>query len=57
MLGEDTMKEIHAIRDVMGTTTPLIGMYGYGEFVPSGTEKNDHSVFQNESILVVALGE
>jgi len=53
ILGPDALKEIHAVSDALGSHVPLIFFYGYGEFfpVPSGP-----SVFQNESIVVVAFG-
>lgn len=52
ILGSETLTEIRAVSDALGTQCPIIFMYGYGEFYPvTGAP----SVFQNESIVVLAL--
>lgn len=53
ILGKDTMKEIQAVSDALGGNVPLVFLYGYGEFCPI---PGVASVFQNESIVVLALG-
>ncbi len=57
ILGRRSWLEIQAVKDVLGYTTPLIGMYAFGEISPFGSldnVKNTH--MHNETILIVAIG-
>ncbi len=56
LLGFDREKEIDAVREVIGKKTPLIGFYTYGEVGPF-SKKGDESVFHNETISMLVLGE
>ena len=56
LLGRSASHEIQMIKDILGYTTPMIGMYSAGEigpFLTSDNEKNTH--LQNESIVIIAL--
>jgi hypothetical protein len=53
ILRSEAMAEIRAVSDALGTQCPIIFMYGYGEFYPVAGAS---SVFQNESIVVLAFG-
>jgi hypothetical protein len=57
LLGRNAVQEIQIIKDVLGYTTPMIGMYSAGEVAPflSGN-KIQSTYLQNESIVIVALG-
>lgn len=48
--------EVQVIKDILGYTTPIIGMYASGEVVPSSvTQANSALHLQNESILIMAV--
>lgn len=61
LFGERVADEINAIQNAIGSNVPLIGFYTYGEIAPiRGELKNAemcHSVFHNETAVVVLLGE
>ncbi len=56
ILGLDREKELEAVREVVGKKTPIIGFYTYGEIGPF-EKRDDHSVFHNETINLLALGD
>jgi hypothetical protein len=57
LLGRLAAQEVAAIREVFGPKTPIAGMYSNGEVSPlQTTEKNRQPYFQNESIIVLAIG-
>jgi len=56
ILGRGAFSEIQAIKDVLGKTTPIIGMCSYGEIGPFDTLNNIKNIYlHNESILMVAI--
>mgnify|MGYP001588095934 CR=1 FL=1 len=56
LLSRSAIQEIQVIKDVLGHTTPLIGMYSAGEMAPFQTPNNQRNThLQNESIVIVAL--
>ena len=56
ILGHSAFSEIQAIKDVLGATTPMIGMCSYGEIGPFDTLNNIKNIYlHNESILMVAI--
>ena len=56
LLGRSAIQEIQIIKDVLGHTTPMIGMYSAGEIAPFQTPNNQRNThLQNESIVIVAL--
>ncbi len=55
LLGMDKNLEIEALKSVIGEDTPFIGFYTYGEVGP--LFKNKKSVFHNETIALLLLGE
>lgn len=56
ILGRSAFSEIQAIKDVLDKTTPIAGMYSYGEIGPFGTLNNIKNIYlHNESILLVAI--
>ncbi len=59
LLGARAKEEILAIQEILGKDIPLIGFYTYGELAPIGitSENNFFSVFHNETIALLALGE
>ena len=57
LLGQGAFKEILMIKEILGNTTPLLGMYSYGEFAPfhsPGPLKKIH--LQHQSIVLWAIG-
>ncbi len=54
ILGSDSIKELIAVSDALGSHVPIVCMYGYGEFSPV---TGGASVFQNESVAVIAFGD
>jgi hypothetical protein len=57
LLGRTAIQEIQIIKDVLGYTTPMIGMYAAGEVAPFQNQNKIKSTYlQNESIVIVALG-
>ncbi|MFH1894521.1 MAG: FIST N-terminal domain-containing protein [Patescibacteria group bacterium] len=59
LLGPRKTEEIKAIQKVFGEEVPLFGFYTYGELAPLGGKIGDecHSVFHNETMALVVLGE
>ena len=56
ILGRLSFLEIQAIRDILGYTTPTIGMYTFGEIAPFASLNNiKNTHMQNESILILAI--
>jgi hypothetical protein len=56
ILGRDAFNEIQAIKNVLGFTTPIIGMCSYGEIGPFGTLNNIKNIYlHNENILIMAI--
>jgi hypothetical protein len=56
ILGRNTSSEIQAIKDVLGKTTPIVGMCSYGEIGPFETLSNIKNIYlHNESILIVGI--
>ena len=56
ILGRSAFSEIQAIKDVLGNTTPIVGMCSYGEIGPFDTLNNIKNIYlHNESILMVAI--
>ena len=63
LFGERAGEEITAIQEILGANIPLLGFYTYGEQAPlrvrervQNVEKTA-TVFQNESVVIVALGD
>lgn len=58
---ENARREINAIREIIGESTPLIGFYTYAEQAPQVGQTKHHtsgsSVFLNETVVVVLLGD
>jgi hypothetical protein len=59
LFGEHSGEEIVAIQEAVGTETPLIGFYTYGEQAPLGGEVRNISkcnpAFHNETVVIAAL--
>jgi len=56
ILGSSAFNEIQAIKDVLGYTTPILGMCSYGEIGPFGGLNDIKNVYlHNENILIVAI--
>jgi len=56
ILGRSAFAEIQAIKEVLGYTTPIIGMCSFGEIGPFGTSSHIKNIYlQNETILMVAI--
>ena len=56
ILGRSAFNEIQAIKDILGYTTPIVGMCSYGEIGPFGAVSNIKNIYlHNESILIVAI--
>ncbi len=61
LFGERAGDEISAIQTAVGTDTPLIGFYTYGEQAPLGGEVRNldkcNPAFHNETVVICVLGE
>jgi hypothetical protein len=56
ILGRNAFNEIQAIKEVLGHTTPIIGMCSYGEIGPFGNLNNIKNIYlHNENILIMAI--
>jgi hypothetical protein len=56
ILGRSAFNEIQAIKNILGSTTPILGMCSYGEIGPFGTLNNIKNIYlHNESILIMAI--
>ncbi len=57
LLGHNLLIEIQAIKEVLGPSTPIIGMYSFGELSYLGlAEGHAASFLQNGSLLLLAIG-
>jgi len=57
LLGRSAFREIEAIKNVFGHSTPIFGMYSYGEISPTQTDSEKLSLhLKNESISIIAIG-
>ena len=57
LLSRNAAHEIRKIKEVFGSSTPIIGMYSNGEVSPFQTiDRFKSPLLQNESIIVTALG-
>jgi len=55
-LGRNAYSEIQAIKDVLGQSTPIVGMCSYGEIGPFENLNNIKNVYlHNENILIMAI--
>lgn len=52
VLGERTDEEVEVVRDVVGTDTPVVGFFSYGEISPVGT-----CSVHNQTMTLTALRE
>jgi hypothetical protein len=56
ILGRSAFNEVQDIKNILGNTTPIIGMCSYGEIGPFGTLNNIKNIYlHNESILIIAI--
>ena len=56
ILGNAAFNEIQAIKNVLGFSTPIVGMCSYGELGPFGVMDNIKNIYlHNENILMVAI--
>ena len=56
ILGRNAFNEVQAIKEVLGTTAPIVGMCSYGEIGPFGSLDSIKNIYlHNESILIVAI--
>jgi len=56
ILGNAAFNEIQSIKNVLGFSTPIIGMCSYGELGPFGVMDNIKNIYlHNENILIVAI--
>ncbi len=56
MLGRSAVQEIQVIKDILGYTTPMIGMYSAGEIAPlQSIDHTRNTQLQNESIVIIAI--
>jgi hypothetical protein len=61
LFGEHSGDEISAIQKAVGSETPLIGFYTYGEQAPLGGEVRNiekcNPVFHNETVVILVLAD
>jgi len=56
ILGRSAYSEIQAIKNILGYSTPIIGLCSYGEIGPFGTLNNIKNIYlHNENSLIVAI--
>jgi len=56
IMGRGAFSEIQAIKNILGNTTPIVGMCSYGEIGPFDTLNNIKNIhLHNESILIVGF--
>ena len=55
VLGSRTGEELFRVKSVLGTHTPTVGFYTYGEYAPAG--KHGVSFFHNETMTLTVIGE
>ena len=57
ILGKTAIQELQMIKDILGYTTPIFGMYTNGEISPFHSLQNVRSTYlHNESINIIAIG-
>ncbi|MBF0569588.1 MAG: FIST C-terminal domain-containing protein [Candidatus Omnitrophica bacterium] len=57
ILGRSSWQEIVMIKEILGLTTPIFGMYTYGEIVPHASMGNIPDIWaQSSSITILAIG-
>jgi len=57
LLGRAITQELALIKDILGLTVPIFGMYTYGEIAPLGSFKENRiSEVHNASIVIAAIG-
>ncbi len=57
ILGRHLFSEIQIIKEILGETTPIIGMYCFGELCHLGSsEGNEDTFLQNASLSLLAIG-
>jgi hypothetical protein len=57
LLGRSAFGEIVAVKEVLGHSVPMVGIYSYGEIGPFDSLKNIKNPYiHNDSFLMVALG-
>ena len=57
IFGRNAYNEIRTIKEILGLTMPVFGMYTYGEIAPLSEIKNtDRTLVQNASIVLTAIG-
>ncbi|MBI4309356.1 MAG: FIST C-terminal domain-containing protein [Candidatus Omnitrophica bacterium] len=56
ILKHNAFLEIQAVKEILGYTTPIIGLYSFGEITPMTPEYGISSMhIQNESIMILAV--
>lgn len=57
LLGRGSNQEFNIIKDTLGLTVPIFGMYTYGEIAPLGSSKENRTAqIQNATIVIMAIG-
>jgi hypothetical protein len=57
ILGRHLFLEIQAIKEILGQSVPIAGMYSFGELCHLGIENNRHDTnLQNASLMLLAIG-
>jgi hypothetical protein len=57
LLGRSAAQELTIIKEILGLTVPIVGMYTYGEIAPMGSSKGTRaSEIQNATIVIIAIG-
>lgn len=53
--GGDAEDEVREVQRALGSTVPVVGFFSYGSICSLGVEKEDESVFQDNSISICLL--
>lgn len=57
ILGRQLFTEIQAVKEILGQSVPIVGMYSFGEMCRLGMDdRNEYTYLQNASLLLVAIG-
>lgn len=57
LLGRDAVKEISALKEILGQDTPCVGFYGYGQQAPLRSLKYfGQSYYHNQAIAILGMG-
>lgn len=57
LLGRGAFQEIQLIKEILGSKTPILGMYSYGEIAPFHSRQHIKKThLQNASIVILAIG-